>query len=553
MQPKQMEMENTEITIENKKLLAALNYAEKLGFSVIPVGNDKKPLIKWEAYQKQKASPEEIKDWWSKWPDANIGIVTGMISNLAVVDIDTQEGKEAIQEFIPDSLLMPTCTTPRGGQHLYFTCPDDKLSNNARVVPGCDLRANGGYVVAPPSRNGTGNSYSFLKGLSPFEIDWPALPQAYLSFLKNACINNSICIKENVTDSVTLFSLGRRDNDLFHIANQLAKAKTSESEIRQVLEILAKNCTPPFPEKEINIKIESALKRVERREINITDMVERWISVTDGDFSVTDAVQAVQTVTSVTNRDTVRQVLKRLKDQGKIVKSGRKDGIYRRIDEVITEIDFLSASTDAFNIKWPFQIEKRVKTHPKNIIVVAGSYNAGKTAFLLNTVVMNMHKFKINYFSSEMGPVELKERLSKFEIPIKDFKKVKWFERSGNFADVIKPDEVNIIDFLEMTDNFYLIAQYIKEIFDKLITGIAIIAIQKNPGQALGLGGGRSIEKARLYLSMDAGRLKIEKGKNWTNQAINPNGLEITFKLVQGCKFICTDKWYQKSEQIKTT
>ncbi len=156
---------------------------------------------------------------------------------------------------------------------------------------------------------------------------------------------------------------------------------------------------------------------------------------------------------------------------------------------------------------------------------------------------MNMKKFKVNYFSSEMGPVELKERLSKFENPLSDFKKVKWLERSGNFADVIKPDEVNIIDFLEMTDNFYLIAQYIKEIFDKLSTGIAIIAIQKNPGQTLGLGGGRSIEKARLYLSMDAGRLRIEKGKNWANPTVNPNGLEINFKLVQGCRFKPEGTW----------
>jgi hypothetical protein len=158
---------------------------------------------------------------------------------------------------------------------------------------------------------------------------------------------------------------------------------------------------------------------------------------------------------------------------------------------------------------------------------------------------MNMNRFKINYFSSEMGPVELKERLSKFENPLSDFKKVKWLERSGNFADVIKPDEVNVIDFLEMTDNFYLVAQYIKEIFDKLTTGIAIIAIQKNPGQTLGLGGGRSIEKARLYLSMDSGRLKIEKGKNWANQTINPNGWELTFKLLHGCKFIIQRDWFK--------
>jgi len=528
----------------SKKLQAALAYAEKLGFSIIPVGKDKKPLIKWEDFQKRKATREEINKWWSKWPDANIGIVTGMISNLCVIDIDTEEGKQAIQEFIPESLIMPVCTTPSGGQHLYFTCTDDKLSNNARVVPGCDLRANGGYIIAPPSDNGDGKSYTFLEGLSPFEIAIPALPEKYLSFL--ASINtNTYSYKETVTHFVTLFQKGSRDNDLFHVANLLVRGGANKAEVSQVLEILARNCNPPFSPEEIAVKIDSALKRESKRVFSIVDEVERWVSVTDGDISVTDCFNELQNVIPVTKRDkaNIRQIFHRLRDKGIIQKVGRKDGIYRRIDEVVAEIDFLSASIDAFNIKWPFQIEKYVKTHPKNIIVIAGSYNSGKTAFLLNTAAMNMNKLKINYFSSEMGPVELRERLNKFENPLSDFKKVKWLERSGNFADVIKPDEVNIIDFLEMTDNFYLIAQYIKEIFDRLTTGIAIIAIQKNPGQTLGLGGGRSIEKARLYLSLDTGKIKIEKGKNWANPTVNPNGLEINFKLVQGCQFIPEGTW----------
>jgi len=535
-------LEVSAVPSANEKLQAALTY-ERLGFSVIPVGKDKKPLIKWEAYQKQKASQDEIRNWWKKWPDANIGIVTGTISNLAVIDIDTEEGKEAIQEYIPDSLLIPVCSTPKGGQHLYFTCPDDKLSNNARLVPGCDLRANGGYVVAPPSDNGNGKSYAFLKGLSPFEIDRPALPEAYLSFLKNASIKESICIKGTVTGSVTLFQKGRKDNDLFHVANILAKGGMPESEILQVLKTIAKSWGEEHLDNWFDDKIASAIKRQVHREINLTEEIEKWVSVTDGNFSVTDCYQELLPVTNVTKRNNYRVILNRLKDRGVIQKSSKKDGVFRRIDEVVKEIDFLSASTDAFNIKWPFQIEKYVKTHQKNIIVIAGTANAGKTAFLLNTAAMNMNKFKINYFSSEMGPVELKERLSKFENPLSDFKKVKWLERSGNFADVIKPDEINIIDFLEMTDNFYLIAQYIKEMFDKLTIGIAIIAIQKNPGQALGLGGGRSIEKARLYLSMEAGRLRIEKGKNWANQTVNPNGLGINFKLVQGYQFMPRGIW----------
>lgn len=229
-------------------LESALKYRER-GFSIIPTGQDKKPLIKWEEFQKRIATDEEVRTWWKQWPDANIGIVTGTISNLAVIDIDTDEGKEAILDYVPDSLLTPTVQTPKGGQHLYFRCPDDKLTNNARMIPGCDLRANGGYVVAPPSVNGTGKQYKWIVDL---KTSIASLPDAYLKHIKNNSIYSS---KGIVTDAVTLFQDGRRDEDLFHIANQLAKARTPENEIRQVLEILAKNCTPPFPAKEIDIKL----------------------------------------------------------------------------------------------------------------------------------------------------------------------------------------------------------------------------------------------------------------------------------------------------------
>lgn len=516
-------------------LESALKYKE-LGLSVIPVGRDKKPFIKWEVYQKEKASKEQIAEWWQKWPDANIGLVTGAISNLAVIDIDTDEGKEAILDYIPESLITPTVETPRGGQHLYFRCPDDKLNNNARLIPGCDLRANGGYIVAPPSVNGTGKQYKWIVDL---KTSIASLPDAYLKHILN---NNIYSSKENVTVFVTLFQQGRRNEDLFHIGNQLARTRTPENEIRQVLLILGKNCNPPFSEKEIDIIIDSIMKRVQKREINVMDMLEKWISVTDGDFSVTDAVQAVQSVTGVTNRDTVRQGLWRLKDQGKLAKSGRKNGIYRRVDDHAEEIDWMSADDETIDFKYPLGIERYVLTLPKNIIVVAGVPNAGKTAFLLNCVKQNMKKFDIHYFSSEMGKYEFKARLSKFELPLKEWR-FHAKERVSDFGSVIKPDAINIIDYLEMTTDFWLVAQYLREIHEKLNKGIALVAIQKNPGTDVGLGGYRGLEKPRLYINLEQGKAKIVKAKNWADPKTNPNGLEMQFSLVQGCNFISGGSW----------
>ena len=98
---------------------AALDYQSK-NFSIIPVQKNKKPYIKWEEYQKRKSTKDEVNEWWSKWPDAMIGIITGNLNNIFVIDVDSKQGAENLSNYIPESLITPTSKTPRGGQHLYF-------------------------------------------------------------------------------------------------------------------------------------------------------------------------------------------------------------------------------------------------------------------------------------------------------------------------------------------------------------------------------------------------------------------------------------------------
>ncbi|MDD5007479.1 MAG: bifunctional DNA primase/polymerase [Syntrophorhabdaceae bacterium] len=536
------------------KLKAALHYLDR-GFSVIPANRDKTPLIKWEPYQRQRATETEVKTWWTKYPDAMIGIVTGTISNLAVIDIDTDEGKEAIQEYIPDSLLMPIAETPKGGQHLYFKCPDPPLSNNTRIIPGCDLRGEGGYVIAPPSVNGDGKGYSWLPGLSIDEVAPPPLPSTYISFIKEFAFKgykagrntdcNGITERYEALQNVTIsLDEGCRDESIFHVANCLIKGGMTEGNARYILGILADSCNPSFPEKEVLIKIQSAIQRAKQRERNFTDEIKNWIDVTDGYWNVTECFKALQIITKE-EKTAGRVAIHRLRS-GKnplIEKHGDKDGCYRRIDNQCEDIDFLSATDTVLPVKWPFEIERYFNTMPKNIIVIAGEPDAGKTAFLLNVARLNMRGHEVIYFSSEMGAQELRGRLSKFDEPLNTWKKLTVKERSSNFADVVKPDAINVVDFLEIHDEFYKIGLYIKEIFDKLNKGIAVIAIQKNKNTEYGLGGGRGLEKARLYLSMESGKVKIIKAKNWVDSANNPNGLEMKFKLVKGCHFIEEGYW----------
>jgi len=85
-------------------------------------GRLEKPLIKWSEYTKQKPTKEEVIKWWRQYPKANIGIVTGQISGLVVVDLDDQEAQEwAKQQGLFD--LGAPCVKTARGLHLYYRYP----------------------------------------------------------------------------------------------------------------------------------------------------------------------------------------------------------------------------------------------------------------------------------------------------------------------------------------------------------------------------------------------------------------------------------------------
>ncbi|MFC2076704.1 bifunctional DNA primase/polymerase, partial [candidate division KSB1 bacterium] len=145
---------------ESNVLKVALDYAKR-GFSVIPVRRNKRPIVKWERYQHERATPEQIYSWWKSHPKAGVGIVTGRISGLVVVDVDGEKGSESSAELIPDLMETPTARTQSGGIHYYFQWPGHEISNAVALKPGIDFRGDGGCVVAPPSKGQNGNRYQW--------------------------------------------------------------------------------------------------------------------------------------------------------------------------------------------------------------------------------------------------------------------------------------------------------------------------------------------------------------------------------------------------------
>ena len=220
---------------------------------------------------------------------------------------------------------------------------------------------------------------------------------------------------------------------------------------------------------------------------NLTAEIREWLNVASGSISVANCYKEAGLVT-IGSMAQARVIFRRLKNEGIIEKVGEKAGFYRLVDTECEDIDWKNACTDGFNIRLPFHIEELVKILPKNVIIVAGEQNAGKTAFLLNTLKMNMRDHNCWYFSSEMGEVEFNERLSLFD----DVRLQDWNfhakERSSNFPDVTRPDAVNFIDYLEIHDEFWKVGGILKGIYDKLNKGIAVIGLQKPKGRGRGTG-----------------------------------------------------------------
>lgn len=129
------------------------------GYSVIPIGTDKKPLIpSWREYQNRQPTSTELARWKEQYPNAGIAIITGARFKLIVVDVDVKHedrnGLDSIKKYalhLPPTYIVRTGS---GGYHYYYRWPADlPAPTKTDVYAGIDLRGDGGYVVAPPSRN----------------------------------------------------------------------------------------------------------------------------------------------------------------------------------------------------------------------------------------------------------------------------------------------------------------------------------------------------------------------------------------------------------------
>jgi putative DNA primase/helicase len=134
----------------NSTAIAAQQYAAQ-GVPVFPCHPNKKPFTA-NGFYDATIDPEIIDYWWQKWPNALIGMPTGSLTGIAVLDLDVKSGKDGLTA-VPDWQTRSSviARTQSGGVHLYFKAAGAPQNTSDEIAVGVDTRGQGGYVILPPS------------------------------------------------------------------------------------------------------------------------------------------------------------------------------------------------------------------------------------------------------------------------------------------------------------------------------------------------------------------------------------------------------------------
>lgn len=237
----------------SRALKHALRYA-RLGWQVLPIRpRDKRPLTA-HGLNDSSADPNQIREWWDRWPNANVGVRTGEVSGFFVLDVDGAEGSASLDALEQKHGKLPetrTASTGGGGRHLFFKWPGEPIRNfnDNRIGLKLDVRGEGGYVVAPPSIHPSGREYSWM-GEPPAEV---ATAPDWLIQLIRPREKASAVVKSNAGAApANLVLQGERHKTLLSFAGKLRRAGAGEPEILAALEAFNRErCHPSKERKEL--------------------------------------------------------------------------------------------------------------------------------------------------------------------------------------------------------------------------------------------------------------------------------------------------------------
>lgn len=253
----------------------------------------KHPRVRWQTYQRQLPSSAEITAWWKRWPTANLALITGAISGLVVLDIDPRHGGDVTLQRFPKLPETVTVLTGGGGLHYYFKHPGQRIKNGANLfarapkeITGIDVRADGGYVIAPESLHSSGRQYLWEASCAPDMLPLADLPdwllKELLAWTENQGFGEPVR-QEFSIESVMAHGIPQGDRNetitrvAGHYARQKDDAKAMDKSLEELTElVLGVNntyCKPPLGELEVKRICMSIYER-EKRKLGVRALLE---------------------------------------------------------------------------------------------------------------------------------------------------------------------------------------------------------------------------------------------------------------------------------------
>ena len=222
-----------------KSMMQKAQELAQQGYPVFPVGNHKRPLIS-GGFKAASDDPDVIKSMWKTRVSANIGIPTGEVSGLVVVDVDVKNGHSGFESLgVLERDYGPfdtrKVTTPSGGQHLIF-CTDQAVKTKSGILDGIDIRGDGGYMLAQGS-NIDGVLYEVANDVEPQEM-----PASLIDFINGVSASTALYVTPKQ---------GTRNDHVFRLASSRLGLGDSYEQALSACRSAGLNCKPPLGEIEI--------------------------------------------------------------------------------------------------------------------------------------------------------------------------------------------------------------------------------------------------------------------------------------------------------------
>jgi Bifunctional DNA primase/polymerase, N-terminal/Primase C terminal 1 (PriCT-1) len=216
---------------------------------------------------------QQIRLWWTRWPEANIGIATGAESGLVVLDVDPNKGGAlALEDLLVVHGALPETVeslTGGGGRHVAFQHQGSEIKNSAsKLGAGLDIRGDGGYVIAPPSLHASGCRYEWEASSHPTDVPLAPMPEWLLELVTasqraHAASNGHDKVGGTIPE-------GRRNDTLASLAGSMRRRDMTAEEIYAALAVVnAQRCQPPLADGEVR-RIAQSIARYEPAAISST-------------------------------------------------------------------------------------------------------------------------------------------------------------------------------------------------------------------------------------------------------------------------------------------